>query len=60
MAGDEQSTGAREVTLAVSQVERSIQQNLLLVNQTAENTQALRAEAAQLAQDISSFMVGSI
>ncbi|MDW8846788.1 hypothetical protein SD961_12985 [Erwinia sp. MMLR14_017] len=59
MAGDEQSTGAREVTLAVSQVERSIQQNLLLVNQTAENTQALRAEAAQLAQDISSFKVGN-
>lgn len=59
VAGDEQSKGISEVTLAVSQMERSIQQNLLLVNQTAENTQALRAEASQLAQDISSFKVAA-
>ncbi|WP_147199069.1 methyl-accepting chemotaxis protein [Pantoea sp. CCBC3-3-1] len=57
VAGDEQSKGISEVTLAVSQMERSIQQNLLLVNQTAENTEALRSEASQLAQDISSFRV---
>lgn len=57
VAGDEQSKGISEVTLAVSQMERSIQQNLLLVNQTAENTEALRSEASQLAQDISSFKV---
>ncbi|WP_158782329.1 methyl-accepting chemotaxis protein [Pantoea sp. BAV 3049] len=57
VAGDEQSKGIGEVTLAVSQMERSIQQNLLLVNQTAENTHALRTEASQLAQDISSFKV---
>ena len=57
VAGDEQSKGISEVTLAVSQMERGIQQNLLLVTQTAENTEALRAEASQLAQDISSFRV---
>ncbi|WP_342753972.1 methyl-accepting chemotaxis protein [Pantoea sp. MBD-2R] len=59
VAGDEQSKGISEVTLAVSQMERSIQQNLLLVNQTAENTEALRSEASQLAQDISSFRVAA-
>ncbi|MBV4369032.1 methyl-accepting chemotaxis protein [Erwinia sp. BNK-24-b] len=57
VAGDEQSKGISEVTLAVSQMERSIQQNLLLITQTAENTEALRAEASQLAQDISAFKV---
>ncbi|MCP1440199.1 methyl-accepting chemotaxis protein [Erwinia persicina] len=57
VAGDEQSKGISEVTLAVSQMERGIQQNLLLVTQTAENTEALRTEAAQLAQDISAFRV---
>ena len=57
VAGDEQSKGIAEVTLAVSQMERSIQQNLMLVTQTAENTQALRDEAAQLAQEISVFKV---
>ncbi|MEI2263640.1 methyl-accepting chemotaxis protein [Erwinia sp. CGal63] len=57
VAGDEQSKGISEVTLAVSQMERSIQQNLLLITQTAENTEALRTEASQLAQDISSFRV---
>ena len=57
VAGDEQSKGISEVTLAVSQMERGIQQNLLLVTQTAENTEALRTEAAQLAQDISAFKV---
>lgn len=59
VAGDEQSKGIGEVTLAVSQMERSIQQNLMLVNQTAENTHALRSEAAQLAQDIASFKVAN-
>ena len=59
VAGDEQSKGISEVTLAVSQMERGIQQNLLLVNQTAESTEALRSEASQLAQDISSFKVAA-
>ena len=57
VAGDEQSKGIAEVTQAVSQMERSIQQNLMLVHQTAENTYALHAEASQLAQDISVFKV---
>ncbi|VTT26913.1 methyl-accepting chemotaxis protein [Klebsiella pneumoniae] len=57
VAGDEQSKGIAEVTLAVSQMERSIQQNLMLVHQTAENTHALHGEASQLAQDISVFKV---
>ncbi len=57
VAGDEQSKGIAEVTQAVSQMERSIQQNLMLVHQTAENTHALHAEASQLAQDISVFKV---
>ncbi|XXN64229.1 methyl-accepting chemotaxis protein [Enterobacter ludwigii] len=57
VAGDEQSKGIAEVTLAVSQMERGIQQNLMLVTQTAENTQALRDEAAQLAQEIAMFKV---
>ena len=59
VAGDEQSKGISEVTLAVSQMERGVQQNLLLINQTAENTEALRGEASQLAQDISSFKVAA-
>ncbi|MBC3946209.1 hypothetical protein [Erwinia persicina] len=46
-----------ELTLAVSQMERSIQQNLALVHQTAENTHALHAEASQLAKAISVFNV---
>lgn len=57
VAGDEQSKGIAEVTLAVSQMERGIQQNLMLVTQTAENTQALRDEAAQLAQEMAMFKV---
>jgi methyl-accepting chemotaxis protein len=57
VAGDEQSKGIAEVTLAVSQMERGIQQNLRLVTQTAENTQALRDEAAQLAQEMAMFKV---
>ncbi|BCQ46212.1 hypothetical protein ERHA55_37390 [Erwinia rhapontici] len=57
VAGDEQSKGIAEVTLAVSQMERTIQQNLALVHQTAENTHALHAEASQLAEDISVFKV---
>jgi methyl-accepting chemotaxis protein len=57
VAGDEQSKGIAEVTLAVSQMERGIQQNLMLVTQTAENTQALRDEATQLAQEIAMFKV---
>lgn len=57
VAGDEQSKGISEMTLAVTQMERGIQQNLLLINQTAENTQVLRDEASQLAQEISVFKV---
>jgi methyl-accepting chemotaxis protein len=57
VAGDEQSKGIAEVTLAVSQMERGIQQNLMLVTQTAENTQALRDEATHLALEISVFKV---
>jgi len=57
VAGDEQSKGISEMTLAVTQMERGIQQNLSLINQTAENTQVLRDEAAQLAQEISVFKV---
>jgi len=57
IAGDEQSKGIAEVTLAVSQMERSNQQNLMLINQTAENTHALHAEASQLAEDIAVFKV---
>lgn len=59
VAGDEQSKRIGEVTLAVSQMERSILQNLLLVTRSAENTQARRAEAFQLTQDISSFKVAN-
>lgn len=55
MAGDEQSRNTAEVTLAVSQMERFIQQNM--VRQTAENTYALYVQAAQLAGDIAIFKV---
>ncbi|MBW5408337.1 methyl-accepting chemotaxis protein [Morganella morganii] len=55
VAGEEQSKGLAEVTMAVSEMDTTVQQNATLIDDAASRTQVLRREAEQLAQMVSAF-----
>lgn len=55
VAGEEQRKGVSEVTLAVSEMDSTVQQNASLIDDAAARTQALKEEAEQLAVLVSSF-----
>lgn len=55
VAGEEQSKGLAEVTMAVSEMDTTVQQNATLIDDAASRTQILRREAEQLAQMVSAF-----
>lgn len=58
-AGEEQSKGISEVTLAVSQMESTIQQNASLIDESAARMQTLKEEAAQLVETVSTFKLST-
>ena len=55
VAGDEQRKGVSEVTLAVTEMDSTVQQNASLIDDAATRTQVLKEEAEQLALLVSSF-----
>ncbi len=55
IAGEEQSKGLAEVTMAVSEMDTTVQQNATLIDDAASRTQILRKEAEQLAEMVSAF-----
>ncbi|SUX73661.1 methyl-accepting chemotaxis protein II (aspartate chemoreceptor protein) [Citrobacter freundii] len=55
MRGEEQRKGVSEVTLAVTEMDSTVQQNASLIDDAAARTQALKEEAEQLAMLVSSF-----
>ncbi|MEB0949899.1 methyl-accepting chemotaxis protein [Citrobacter sedlakii] len=55
VAGEEQRKGVAEVTLAVTEMDGTVQQNASLIDDAAARTQILKAEADQLAKQVSSF-----
>ncbi|WP_336220374.1 methyl-accepting chemotaxis protein [Citrobacter amalonaticus] len=55
IAGEEQRKGVAEVTLAVTEMDSTVQQNASLIDDAAARTQILKAEAEELAAQVSSF-----
>lgn len=55
VAGEEQRKGVSEVTLAVTEMDSTVQQNASLIDDAAARTQVLKEEAEQLALLVSSF-----
>ncbi|KLV67322.1 methyl-accepting chemotaxis protein [Citrobacter sp. MGH106] len=55
VAGEEQRKGVSEVTLAVTEMDSTVQQNASLIDDAAARTQVLKEEAEQLATLVSSF-----
>ncbi|HCL5922370.1 methyl-accepting chemotaxis protein [Citrobacter amalonaticus] len=55
VAGEEQRKGVAEVTLAVTEMDSTVQQNASLIDDAAARTQILKAEAEELALQVSSF-----
>lgn len=55
VAGEEQRKGVSEVTLAVTEMDSTVQQNASLIDDAAARTQALKEEAEQLAMLVSLF-----
>ncbi len=55
VAGEEQRKGVAEVTLAVTEMDSTVQQNASLIDDAAARTQVLKAEAEELALQVSSF-----
>ncbi|MDT7095848.1 methyl-accepting chemotaxis protein [Citrobacter amalonaticus] len=55
VAGEEQRKGVAEVTLAVTEMDSMVQQNASLIDDAAARTQILKAEAEELALQVSSF-----
>lgn len=55
VAGDEQQKGVAEVTLAVTEMDTTVQQNASLIDDAAARTQILKAEAEELSIQVSSF-----
>ncbi|HCU0293292.1 TPA: HAMP domain-containing protein [Citrobacter sedlakii] len=55
VAGEEQRKGVAEVTLAVTEMDGTVQQNASLIDDAVARTQILKAEADQLAKQVSSF-----
>jgi methyl-accepting chemotaxis protein-1 (serine sensor receptor) len=56
-ATSEQSVGIEQVSLAVVQMDKSTQQNAVLVEQTADAASALTEQAAQLVESVSVFRI---
>jgi len=54
-ATQEQSSGIEQVNLAIAQMDRVTQQNAALVEETASASEALRDQAASLAQAVNAF-----
>ncbi|MEG0098307.1 methyl-accepting chemotaxis protein [Citrobacter sp.] len=55
VAGEEQRKGVSEVTLAVTEMDSTVQQNASLIDDAAARTQVLKEEAEQLALLVSTF-----
>ncbi|EAW1321384.1 methyl-accepting chemotaxis protein [Salmonella enterica subsp. diarizonae] len=55
VAGEEQRKGVSEVTLAVTEMDSTVQQNASLIDDAATRTQVLKEESELLAQMVSSF-----
>ncbi|HHZ8506320.1 TPA: methyl-accepting chemotaxis protein [Morganella morganii] len=55
VAGEEQSKGLAEVTMAVTEMDTTVQQNATLIDNAVSRTQLLKSEAEQLAQMVSVF-----
>lgn len=55
VAGEEQRKGVAEVTLAVTEMDSTVQQNASLIDDAAARTHILKAEAEELALQVSSF-----
>ncbi|TKY83282.1 methyl-accepting chemotaxis protein [Pectobacterium polonicum] len=58
-ASNEQTMGIEQVNVAVNQMEVTTQQNASLVNEASAATQSLQQQAAQLAETVSQFRLGS-
>ncbi|RGE40092.1 HAMP domain-containing protein [Comamonas testosteroni] len=58
VASHQQSSGIEQVTQAVTQMDQMTQQNAALVEEAAAATDALRAQAAGLAETVSFFKLG--
>ena len=55
IAGDEQSKGLAEITVAVSEMDTTVQQNATLIEDAVSRTHALKNEAEHLADLVSAF-----
>lgn len=55
IAGNEQSKGLAEVTIAVSEMDTTVQQNAALIDDAVSRTHALKDEADNLARLVSAF-----
>ncbi|HEM7189289.1 TPA: HAMP domain-containing protein [Providencia rettgeri] len=55
IAGDEQSKGLAEITVAVSEMDTTVQQNAALIDDTVSRTDVLKEEAEHLADLVSVF-----
>lgn len=55
IAGNEQSKGLAEVTVAVSEMDTTVQQNAALIDDTVSRTHALKDEADNLSRLVSAF-----
>ena len=55
VAGEEQRKGVSEVTLAVTEMDSTVQQNASLIDDAASRTQVLKEEAEHLAKLVSTF-----
>ncbi|MBA0205638.1 methyl-accepting chemotaxis protein [Pectobacterium aroidearum] len=58
-ASNEQTMGIEQVNVAVNQMEVTTQQNASLVNEASAATQSLQQQAAQLAETVSQFRLGT-
>ncbi|HEM7189319.1 hypothetical protein [Providencia sp. PROV273] len=55
IAGDEQSRGLAEITVAISEMGTTVQQNATLIEGAVSRTDALKKEAEYLADLVSMF-----
>ncbi|MDR3005823.1 MAG: methyl-accepting chemotaxis protein [Acidovorax sp.] len=60
ISSEEQSKGLAEVTMAVSEMDGTVQQNAALIDDAVARTQVLLQEAEQLAQMVSAFTLPEV
>ena len=60
VASHQQTSGIEQVSQAVAQMDQMTQQNAALVEESAAATEALRAQAAALAETVSFFKLGQV